>query len=173
MKSRFLKILSIAMCSLIMGLGSEVQSTQPDIEFELTGLQGTRLVAQTEDDQLNVVDLTSSQTIELEKPSTSWASYLFTPLKAVSDIISYAAQNPTKTVMISLVLVANITAVAATCDCYCRAFRSVYPQFVGRVRDTRMCIDECHGESFDMNTFSIIRFNDPKSFDSCRSTGHR
>ncbi|MBX3486755.1 MAG: hypothetical protein KF798_02475 [Candidatus Paracaedibacteraceae bacterium] len=167
MKSRFLKILSIIMCSLVMILCSEVQSTQPDIKLERSGLQGTRLVAQTE------VDLTSSQTIELEKPSTSWASYLVTPLKAVSDLMRYAAQNPTKTAMISLVLVANITAVAATCNCYCRDFGSGYPQFVIRTRNTFECMDVCYGEDLDMNTLSIFRFHDPKSFHSCPPSRYR
>ena len=152
-----LKRLSLAMCSLVMMLCSEVQSTQPDIEFELTGLQGTRLVAQTEDDQLNVVDLTSSQTIELEKPSTSWASYLFTPLNAVSDIISYAAQNPTKTVMISLVLVAQLTLAAgipeikpapSSCECYCdirdKGAFPFHAESAGMVTGTYMCSVICN-----------------------------
>ncbi|MBX3486756.1 MAG: hypothetical protein KF798_02480 [Candidatus Paracaedibacteraceae bacterium] len=136
-----LKKLSLAMCSLVMTLCSEVQSTQPDIEFELSELQGTRLVAQTE------ADLTSTQTIELKKPSTSWASSLLTPLKAVSDIISYAAQNPTKTAMISLVLVANITAVAATCDCVCivRFHEFVHSHPIGMIENEFSCSRICLG----------------------------
>ncbi|MBX3486757.1 MAG: hypothetical protein KF798_02485 [Candidatus Paracaedibacteraceae bacterium] len=143
MHYRLLKKLSLAMCSLVMTLCSEVQSTQPDIEFELSGLQGTQLVAQTE------ADLTSTQTTELEKPSTSWASYLVTPLKAVSDLMRYAAQNPTKTAMISLVLVTNITAVAATCNCYCdiRDDGLIWPfhsESAGMVTSTHMCAVICN-----------------------------
>ena len=63
---------------------------------------------------------------ENENPSTSWASYLISPVKATlqmaSEFISLAHNNPNKAVLVGLVLTYQIAAVTADCWCDCVAF---------------------------------------------------
>ena len=153
MKYSTLKRLSIAMCSLIMVLCSEVKSAQDLTDPEIMASNKTKLFYQNEDTQLSNEELISPQTIKLEESSVSWAPYLFTPFKSAVDnaynIIKYATQNPSKATFIGLILAYQIIAAAAECECYCehtmwKHGRPVqYDKNMGKATDIKMCSDVC------------------------------
>ena len=167
MKHSTLKRLSIAMCSLIMVLCSEVKSAQDLTDPEIMASNKTKLFYQNEDTQLSNEELISPQTIKLEESSVSWAPYLFTPFKSAVDnaynIIKYATQNPSKAMIIGLMLVANITAVAAECECCCK-----YHVPGASLVDKGSWVVECYGTASNIQMCSNICKQNSLSLQSCR-----
>ncbi|WP_032113560.1 hypothetical protein [Candidatus Paracaedibacter symbiosus] len=160
MKYIILKKLSIAMCSLIMVLCSEVQSAQDLTDPETIAPSKTNLFYQNDDTQLSDNELIASETIKLEESPASWASYLFTPFKSAINntykIINYATQNPQKAMIAGLILATNITAVAASCDCSCYFYdvlsREKSIEYMGTATDLQMCSNVCTQNSYTMRS---------------------
>jgi hypothetical protein len=117
-----LKVMSIAICCLIVALCSETQGmeNQTDILESATvkSSASMQLSAQNEIDDFTSESV-SSQLVNLENSKVSWMSYFLSPVVRVAqkayDIVDYTTRNPQKAAIIGVFMAAQFTAVAADC----------------------------------------------------------
>jgi hypothetical protein len=126
MKINKFKVISIAVCCLVASLWSEGQcmDNQPDI-LESSTVNRTINMQLSSQSVIDTLDFEAipSRSINLEDTSTSWASYLISPVKAniqmAYDVVKYAFQSPQKGMIVGLFIAYQVAAVAAQYNCVC------------------------------------------------------
>lgn len=121
-----LKVVSIAICCLVVALLSETQGMEKQtdlLESTIVKADATiQLTAQLVSNDL-VSDPISVSLINLESTKDSWASYWLSPAKiaiqSAYDIMNFTTQNPQKALIIGSCLTYQFTSAAAT-SCLCK-----------------------------------------------------
>jgi hypothetical protein len=111
----------VALCSEIksMDTASDLQETTSKTKNTNSECCLDRLKSEIDSDSSNEQLLLNGD--ENKDPETSWVSYISSPVKYIINgtynIVDFAVKHPTQTVVTSLLIVSQFTAVAADCNC--------------------------------------------------------
>lgn len=114
-----------ALCSEIksMDTASGIQELQETTSYKTknTNSEGCLDSLKTEVSSNSSSALLLLNQDENKAPETSWGSYISSPIKSVINgtynIVDFSVKHPTQTIITSLLITAQFTAVAADCNC--------------------------------------------------------
>lgn len=129
MKENNLKALLLTAFCFVVALCSEIKSMDTASDFQETTFCKAKntnsegcldsLKTEISSNSYNVLFLLNQD--ENKDPKTSWASYMASPFKTVIhgtyNIVDFAVKHPAQTIITSLLVAAQFTAVAADCNC--------------------------------------------------------